>query len=43
MLIPEKIEPNSQAHLKCAVCGEKYPLELRYRCQACDAGVLNVL
>ncbi|MEM1170965.1 MAG: pyridoxal-phosphate dependent enzyme [Cyanobacteria bacterium P01_H01_bin.35] len=43
MLIPEKIQLNPQAHLKCAVCGKEYPLKLRYRCQACDGGVLNVV
>lgn len=37
------IEANSLAHLKCAVCGKEYPLELRYYCQACDGGVLNVV
>ncbi len=43
MLISEKIQANPMAHLKCAVCGEEYPLKLRYRCQACDGGVLNVV
>lgn len=43
MLDLNKIQVNTKAHLKCAVCGEEYPLELRYRCQSCDDGVLNVV
>ncbi|NEO61922.1 MAG: pyridoxal-phosphate dependent enzyme [Moorea sp. SIO4G2] len=43
MLTPGHIEANSMAHLQCAVCGKEYPLELRYRCQSCDGGVLNVV